>query len=253
MQTLLPTRVFSILLICPVLLLASLAQPEKAVAADCTDSACIDVYVLDGRLVIEAHKGSASASSKTSSSTPKPVVKTTRIPKPKVTVHAVATKKAAVKKIVIRKPVVRKAIPTLAPGVSLNDKLTKLLPTASIAKQPTGNVLADVAVIYWCNLPRVFNTKVAIIGEVIDVTMRASFIWSFGDGGFYTTTTPGGPYPSQEIMHTYTNPGTYLVTMLATWGGTWTHNGVARAISGEVRKISVKTIHVVSAPTVVAN
>jgi len=54
-------------------------------------------------------------------------------------------------------------------------------------------------------------------------------------------------------MHTYTKPGTYVVTMLATWGGTWTHNAVARAITGEVRKISVTTIHVVAAPTVLSN
>ncbi len=212
------------------------------------------MYTLNGRIVIEAHKGGAA--------TPKPVVTPTKKSTPRAVAKPLIrvtprpiVKSAPVKprKVIVRKPVVRKAIPTLAAGASLSDKLTKLLPTATISHQPTSSALADVAVIYWCNLPSVFNTKVAIIGEVIDVTMRASFIWSFGDGGFYATTVPGGPYPSQQIMHTYTKPGIYVVTMLATWGGTWTHNAVARAITGEVRKLSVTTIHVVAAPTVLSN
>ena len=233
MQTITARRIIVFSLICPVLLLTSLNSPAKVFAADCADSACIDVYTLNGRLVIEAHKGA------------KPTITVKATPRPTLSVSRKPTVKPT-PKITVR-------VTPLLPGVSLNDKLTKLLPTGSISKQPSSDVLANVAVIYWCNLPSVFNTKVSIIGEVIDVTMRASFLWSFGDGGFYATTSPGGSYPSQEIMHTYTKPGTYLVTMLATWGGTWTHNGVARAITGQVRKLSVKTIHVVSAPTVVGN
>jgi len=252
MQTVTARRIIVFSLICPVLLLTSLNSPAKVFAADCADSACIDVYTLNGRLVIEAHKGAKPTI--TVKATPRPTLSVSRKPTVKPTPKITARVTPLLpRKVVVRKPVVRAVIPTLAPGVSLNDKLTKLLPTGSISKQPSSDVLANVAVIYWCNLPSVFNTKVAIIGEVIDVTMRASFLWSFGDGGFYATTSPGGSYPSQEIMHTYTKPGTYLVTMLATWGGTWTHNGVARAITGQVRKLSVKTIHVVSAPTVVGN
>jgi len=247
------SRTLCLILICPILVLSVVDRPANAQASDCV-SACIDVYTLNGRIVIEAHKDGGAP--------PKPLAAPTkkRLPKSSVQPSIRATPKPIVKsapvkprKVIVRKPVVRKVIPTLAAGASLSDKLTKLLPTASISHQPTSSALADVAVIYWCNLPSVFNTKVAIIGEVIDVTMRASFIWSFGDGGFYATTIPGGPYPSQAIMHTYTKPGTYVVTMLATWGGTWTHNAVARAITGEVRKISVTTIHVVAAPTVLSN
>ncbi len=248
------SQALCLILICPILILSVVAKPESAQASDCVNSACIDVYTLNGRIVIEAHKGGAA--------TPKPVVTPTKKSTPRAVAKPLIrvtprpiVKSAPVKprKVIVRKPVVRKATPTLAAGASLSDKLTKLLPTATISHQPTSSALADVAVIYWCNLPSVFNTKVAIIGEVIDVTMRASFIWSFGDGGFYATTVPGGPYPSQQIMHTYTKPGTYVVTMLATWGGTWTHNAVARAITGEVRKLSVTTIHVVAAPTVLSN
>lgn len=92
-------------------------------------------------------------------------------------------------------------------------------------------------------------TKVAIIGEVIDVTMRPSFLWSFGDGSFFATTKAGAAFPHQEISHTYSHAGTYVVTMLATWGGTWTHNGIARAITGEVRKVSIATVSVANGPT----
>ena len=141
-----------------------------------------------------------------------------------------------------------KAIPTVATGVSLNDRLVKLLPLASIAQQPREHAIVNVPVIYWCNLPEFFTAKVAIVGEIIDVTMRPSFLWSFGDGSFFATTKAGAGYPHQVISHTYDHAGTYVVTMLATWGGTWSHNGVARAITGEVRKVSIATVNIANGP-----
>ena len=107
----------------------------------------------------------------------------------------------------------------------------------------------NVPVIYWCDLPSVFSTKVAIIGETIDVTMRPAFLWSFGDGTFRATTIPGSPYPNQTIAHTYSRAGTYVVVLVATWGGTWSHKGLTRAITGKVRKVAVATVHIANGPT----
>jgi hypothetical protein len=247
-----PKALIPIVLISPVLLLPSLIHAEPAWAVDCVSKACIDVYTQNGQIIIEGRKGAVVK--------PRPIPKATPAakpkPKPKPRPKPTATKKPVIKtstrpvwrKRVVHK-VVRKIVPKIAAGVSLNDRLVKMLPLASIARQPSANAIVNVPVIYWCNLPEVFMAKVAIVGEVIDVTMRPSFLWSFGDGSFFITTKAGTAYPHQVISHTYHKAGTYLVTMLATWGGTWTHNGIARAITGKVRKLSIVNVGVANGPT----
>ena len=104
---------------------------------------------------------------------------------------------------------------------------------------------------FWCDLPSQFDTKVSIVGEVIDVAMRPSFLWSFGDGSFYATISSGSPFPRGGITHTYRGRGRYLVVLVISWGGLWTFDGVSRAITGEVHQTSVSIIDVATAPTMV--
>lgn len=233
--------------------------PGRLEAAECTSKTCIDVYVENGQIVIEGKKGSGKKSTamvkrKVVAVVPKEkTVPKKTLPTPEVTNTRRSPIFVAPRKVhpmkVIPKRIVRKVLRKVAPALSLNDKLVKLLPTASIAQQPSENALVNVPVIYWCDLPSVFTTKVLVVGEIVDVTMRASFLWSFGDGTFFATTQPGEPYPDQKITHAYSHSGTYVVTMLATWGGTWSHNGVARAITGQIRKLSVITLSVENGPT----
>lgn len=240
--------IIGLALICPILVLPALVHTDYAQAAECATKACIDVYIQDGQIVIEAHKGSGPSSHVARKAVPrvKPKAKVVRPPKPKPTVTAVYIPP---KKVVLRKRIAPKVVRKVVPKVSLNDKLIKLIPTGNILHEPLSNAIVNIPVVYWCDLPGVFSTKVAIIGEVVDVTMRPSFLWSFGDGSFYATTSPGAAYPNQVITHTYSKAGTYVVVMVATWGGTWSNNGVARAITGEIRKVSVVTVNVANAPT----
>lgn len=108
-----------------------------------------------------------------------------------------------------------------------------------------------VPIIFWCDLPSVFNSKVSIIGELVDVTMRPAFFWSFGDGSIKLTTDSGAPYPSEEIAHRYSHAGVYSVVLVSIWGGSWVHNGITRAITGTIRKISFASVKIAPAPTVV--
>lgn len=235
-------------LVCPIFLLPSFFHNDYAQAASCTTKTCIDVYIQDGQIVIEAHKGSGPTSHIAPKVIPKakPTLKLTSPPKPR---PKLTTAKVAPKKIAPRKIVPRKVVRKVAPAVSLSDKLIKLLPTGNIAHEPTSNALVNIPVIYWCDLPGIFSTKVAILGEAVDVIMRPSFLWSFGDGTFFATTSPGASYPNQVITHTYNKAGTYAVVLLATWGGTWSNNGIARAITGEIRKVSIAGVSVANAPT----
>jgi hypothetical protein len=218
-------------------------------AADCA-SACVDVYTQNGEIVIEARKGSGPSAAKVT----KPKVVTPKVVKPKVIKPKVVVKPKAI--VPIKKPikkavkkVVKKAAPKAVAATSLSDRLSKALPTGGISYQPDFKPLIHTPVYFWNDLPSVFRTQVNLIGETIDVVLRPSYTWSFGDGSFLATTDPGGPYPNGKITHIYSQPGIYPVLLTTTWNGSFTHNAVERAITGEIKKVSALTITVVAAPT----
>jgi hypothetical protein len=221
----------------------SLIPINSSSAADC-ESACVDVYTQEGELIFEARKGSGPKASVKPKPTTKPkvVVKPKVVAKPKVVTKpkAVAPKKATAPKKSAPKPFV---------ATPLSDRISKSLPTIGISYQPSFQPLINVPVYFWSDTPSTFRTKVDLIGEVIDVTMRPSFTWAFGDGTFINTTDAGGPFPNGKVTHAFSTPGTYPVVLITTWGGSFTHNGVVRAITGEVKKISALTITVVAANT----
>ena len=228
---------------------ASISTP-LALAEECQVNACVDVYTQDGKIIIEGRKGGIPAVTPTPTPTVKPTVKAT--PK-KIAPPPVKKKVAPPKPKVTAKAIPKKSTPTPQPPVaqtaSLNDRLIKALPTAGIAYQPEYEPLVDVPVFMWTDLPTSFMTQVKIVGEIVDVALRPSFTWSFGDGTFLSTTDVGGPFPDGKIKHTYSNPGTYLITLISTWNGTYTHNAQTRAITGTVKTTSIVTITVVNSPT----
>ena len=236
------------------LLIALLFPASTVVAADCT-KACLDVTVENGQIVVSGQKGNGPKSTKVVKKVVavKKVVPKKPVVKPIVAKHpstVVATRKPVVKKPAIKKPVVKKVVAKKATAAtSIADRLTKLLPTGGVAYQPGFEPLINVPVVFWCDLPKIFSTRFNIVGEVVDVTLRPSFSWSFGDGSIMQSTDPGAPYPNGSIQHAYLKEGTYLVTMLATWGGTWSNQGTIRAVSGQIKTIRVATVKVVSAPT----
>jgi hypothetical protein len=243
----------------PLILITALLislQTLTSYAADCV-KACVDVYTQDGQLVIEARKGSGPSSSKvTKPKTVKPsVVKPKVVAKPKVVIKpkpVVKPKVVAPVKKAPAKPVkkpVKKAAPKVVAATSLSDRLSKSLPTGGISYQPNFKPLIHTPVYFWNDLPSVFRTQVNLIGETIDVVLRPSYMWSFGDGSFLATSDPGGPFPEGKITHIYSQPGIYPVLLTTTWNGTFSHNAVERAITGQIKKVSALTITVVAAPT----
>jgi hypothetical protein len=230
---------------------ASITTPS-ALAEECQVSACVDVYTQDGKIIIEGRKGGTTAVAPTPV---KPTIKA--IPKkvvPKKIVRPPVKKKVSPPKPRVSKKAVPKIStpipqPPVTQSASLNDRLIKALPTAGIAYHPEYEPLVDVPVFMWTDLPTSFMTQVKIVGEIVDVALRPSFTWSFGDGTFLSTTDVGGPFPDGKIKHTYSSPGTYLITLISTWNGTYTHNAQTRAITGTVKTTSIVTITVVNSPT----
>ena len=237
-----------ILIICALLI----ALPQPLWAADCNEKACIDVYTQDGKIVIEGRKRTGPKSTEAVTPTPtatrKPTSKPT--PKPKVT----STQKPKV--LTTKKPVVVKprTVKKPSPGVtkaatSLSDKLVEMLPTAGIAYSPSFQPLIKVPVFFWSDVPEIINKKISIVGEVVEVQLKPTFIWHYGDGVIYPTRKVGAPYPDGEIQHSYTNPGHYLIELITIWSGEFTVQGVKARIPGDIKTVSVLPITVVAAPS----
>ena len=231
---------------------------QPLLAADCTEKACIEVYTQDGKIVIEGRKGSGPQSHE--AITPKVVPQRSATPKPKLTIKPTvkpsAKPSAKPKPLTTKKPIVVKprTIKKPTPGLSksatsLSDKLVEMLPTAGIAYSPSFQPLIKVPVFFWSDVPEVITKKISIVGEIVEVQLKPTFIWHYGDGVIYPTRKVGAPYPVGEIQHSYSNPGHYLIELITIWSGEFTVQGVKARIPGDIKTVSVLPITVVAAPT----
>ena len=228
------------------LILTSFIAPARG--DDCAEKACITVYTENNQIIIEAKKGNTTAKKSIAQAPKKAAVK----PSPKPTVRPLFFPPAATKPVVTKPKIKRTYKPRVkksTTSVNLSDRLTKMVPTAGVAYQPEFEPLVKTDVYFWCDLPTIFQSRVDIIGEIVDVTLRPSFNWSFGDGSVMSTTENGAAYPNGTIWHSYSKPGSYVITLLTTWNGSFTHNAQIRAVTGTVKKVAVAAITVVQGPT----
>ena len=228
------------------LVLTSFMAPARG--DDCAEKACITVYTENNQIIIEAKKGNTTVKKSIAQAPKKAAVK----PSPKPTVRPLFFPPVAAKPVVTKPKIKRTYKPRVkksTTSVNLSDRLTKMVPTAGVAYQPEFEPLVKTDVYFWCDLPTIFQSRVDIIGEIVDVTLRPSFTWSFGDGSVISTTENGAAYPNGTIRHSYSKPGSYVITLLTTWNGSFTHNAQVRAVTGTVKKVAVAAITVVQGPT----
>ena len=235
-----------------ILLFVIFSSTNAYAAGQCVDKTCVDVFTSDNQLVITAQKGKKQ-------STPKPVVKKPIIkviPKPKASSFAIpkvlkkpVVKSTVVVKPVVKKPVVKKVVTKVA-SASLSDKLIKMLPAGDINFAPEQAALVNVPVYFWTQTPTRFTALVPILDVVVYVNLTPTFTWSFGDNGFFVTTTQGAPFPIGPITHTYKNSDDYEVNLKVIWRGTWSVNGVTTPVSGNAITQSItRSLSVVKGPT----
>ena len=220
---------------------------STALAQDCVEKACIEVYTQDGHIVIEGRKGSGPTSTKVVIPAPKKSAITKAKPSKKpVTPHPVAktSKKPVVKKVAKRAPAKKSA----TSATSLEDKLIESLPTAGISYQPSFSPLVQTPIYFWSDIPTVVTKKVEVVGEIVDVRLKPTFMWHYGDGVIFITRKVGAAFPDGEIRHTYSKPGHYIIELITRWDGEFTVEGVSARIPGEITTVSVLPITVVAAP-----
>jgi hypothetical protein len=213
----------------------------------------VDVFTSDNQLIITAQKGKKQSTTKPV--VKKPIIKV--IPKPKASPFVIpkVLKKPVVKSaVVVSKPVVKKLVAkkvvAKVASASLSDKLIKMLPAGDINFAPEQAALVNVPVYFWTQTPTRFTALVPILDVVVYVNLTPTFTWSFGDNGFFVTTTQGAPFPIGPITHTYKNSSDYQVNLKVIWRGTWSVNGVITPVSGNAITQSItRSLPVVKGPT----
>jgi hypothetical protein len=214
-----------------ILILILSLLPINQARAECTNQVCIDVYTENGQLVIEGKRNGATSS-------PTPRVASTIVPKPRPT----STRKYTYRP--------RTATPKPRNTTnSLADKVLQALPTYQVAYQPQGKVLTKLPVVFWSDLPTYFNKDFRILGQKVSVNLKPKSVWSFGDGSILVTSKVGKPYPSTEITHSYSVPGTYTVIVNSFWDGSFTVDGVVFPIKGSIKQVTAVDVKVVGAST----
>jgi hypothetical protein len=118
-----------------------------------------------------------------------------------------------------------------------------------VAYQPEGKVLQKVPVIFFTDIPSQFNKDFKILGVPVRINVKPRSLWNFGDGTTLLTSKPGRPYPAIDITHSYSVPGTYLVSVATIWSGSFTVAGVTQEIPGAIRQMSAVEVKVVGAST----
>ena len=236
-----------------IILISIITSPIAYGAGSCVDKTCVDVFTSDNQLVITAQKGKKQSSAKPV--VKKPIIKV--IPKPKASPFVIpkVLKKPVVKstivinKPVVKKPVAKKVVAKVA-SASLSDKLIKMLPAGDINFAPQQAALVNVPVYFWTQTPTRFSALIPILDVVVYVNLTPTFTWSFGDNGFFVTTTQGAPFPIGSITHTYKNSSDYQVNLKVIWRGTWSVNGVITPVSGNAITQSItRSLPVVKGPT----
>jgi hypothetical protein len=223
---------------------------SHALATDCEIKACIEVYIQDGRIVIEGRKGKGPSSSTSTIPAPTPKPKVSKTPKPVVKKIAPTptVKKRKIAPTIKRPPKKRAPRTTETSATSLADKLIESIPTSGISYQPSFSPLIKTPVYFWSDVPKVVTKKVEILGEIVNVRLQPIFIWHYGDGVVFMTREVGAAFPDGKIQHTYSKPGHYLIELVTNWRGEFTIDGVTAPIPGNLTTVSVLPISVVAAP-----
>ena len=96
-----------------------------------------------------------------------------------------------------------------------------------------GRSVVNAEVVFSADTQPVYSVDVPILGFTVHLDLRPQrWDWHFGDGQTLSTTSPGHPYPSKDVVHRYHAKGAFGPYVTVTWGGTFTFNGIVYPING---------------------
>jgi hypothetical protein len=115
----------------------------------------------------------------------------------------------------------------LLPPVTQADFRRLPLAAPALTMQPArGWVLVNIDTIAYSS-SRAQTLRTTLLGRAVTVVATPSeFTWDYGDGTRFTTTSPGHPYPDQDVAHVYRKvAASARITLTVTWTGTYQYAG----------------------------
>lgn len=133
--------------------------------------------------------------------------------------------------------------PQVTPGLVAQAFARIPLPTYASISQPAGKTLVNFDTIFYAKATS-FTRTITLLGQRVELQIAPrSYRWDFGDGTRLTTTVPGAPYPSKQVVHRYEKAHvtvSHRVTVV--WGATFRLNGgPAQPVPGTVTKVGPAT------------
>jgi hypothetical protein len=95
-------------------------------------------------------------------------------------------------------------------------------PAATISTQPSGRSVVNMPTYFMAGGAGPMTRSFGPAGIRMTITATPTYVWDFGDGVTYETSSKGGPHPTGDVRHTYRTPGTRTVTLTTRWTAEFT-------------------------------
>jgi hypothetical protein len=101
-----------------------------------------------------------------------------------------------------------------------------IAPSVLSVQPPRPQVLVNMPTIVFAD-PAVQSFTTTLLGYPVEVEATPTrFTWDFGDGSDpLVTTSPGHPYPDEDVAYPYPRPGTYTITLTTDFTGRYRVGG----------------------------
>jgi len=94
-------------------------------------------------------------------------------------------------------------------------------PGSSLSVQPPGGrTLVNFETIFFTTNAEPRTQSVTLLNKTVEIQARpVSYAWHFGDGTTLTTSSPGHPYPDQDVVHAYASVDSVAARVDTTYAG----------------------------------
>ncbi|WP_340538569.1 hypothetical protein [Nocardioides sp. GXZ039] len=117
--------------------------------------------------------------------------------------------------------------PVVTPGMVVRAFRSLTWPASELTIQPPGGKTAvNFDTYYFTDNTTPRTQTVQLLGQQVTIEATpAQYTWHYGDGTTDTTTTPGGPYPTGDVIHQYLRKGQASPSLDTTYTGRYQVNG----------------------------
>lgn len=115
-------------------------------------------------------------------------------------------------------------VPVADVALLVRDRFVDELPQPRPRFQPDSGGLTNLPVVFSSGQRGGARTETfELLGFPVAVEASPSWVWTWGDGSAVLRTNDGGSrWPDTAVSHRYTAPGSYAVSVQASWAGTFT-------------------------------